>query len=232
MNNETNNKLILYHGSKGGIKGDITPLSRNTCDFGRGFYLGTCRLQAETLICNDDRPVLYVIELDLSELNVLKIENQRDWYLTVAYNRKKLEDFKEQEVYSYYSRFLDVYDVVIGSIADDSIYKSLDSFFDLTITEKTLIACLDSIDLGLQYTCKTEKACKKLKIIDKVSYSKKELADLRKLRIERVEDAKLKTEEIRKSSIRNKGVYFDEIVMDFNKKNRLSDKQKKQKEKT
>ena len=28
----------LYHGSKAGLSGAIAPLSRNACDFGRGFY--------------------------------------------------------------------------------------------------------------------------------------------------------------------------------------------------
>lgn len=33
--------LILYHGSKSGIKGPIAPISRDRCDFGKGFYMGT-----------------------------------------------------------------------------------------------------------------------------------------------------------------------------------------------
>lgn len=32
--------MILYHGSKSGIKGDIAPNSRDACDFGQGFYMG------------------------------------------------------------------------------------------------------------------------------------------------------------------------------------------------
>jgi len=32
--------MILYHGSKSGIKGDIAPKSRDACDFGQGFYMG------------------------------------------------------------------------------------------------------------------------------------------------------------------------------------------------
>lgn len=43
--------MILYHGSRHGINGPIAPLSRDRCDFGRGFYLGTNPLQPLTLIC-------------------------------------------------------------------------------------------------------------------------------------------------------------------------------------
>ena len=34
-------RIILYHGSKSGIKGPIAPISRERCDFGKGFYMGT-----------------------------------------------------------------------------------------------------------------------------------------------------------------------------------------------
>ena len=32
-------RVLLYHGSKSGIEGDIAPLSRKQCDFGEGFYM-------------------------------------------------------------------------------------------------------------------------------------------------------------------------------------------------
>ena len=34
-------RVLLYHGSKSGIKGSIEPKSRKQCDFGQGFYMGT-----------------------------------------------------------------------------------------------------------------------------------------------------------------------------------------------
>jgi len=33
--------MRLYHGSKSGLSGVIAPVSRDVCDFGRGFYMGT-----------------------------------------------------------------------------------------------------------------------------------------------------------------------------------------------
>lgn len=44
--------ITLYHGSKSGIRGTIAPMSREHCDFGKGFYMGTDRTQPLTLICN------------------------------------------------------------------------------------------------------------------------------------------------------------------------------------
>ena len=34
-------RILLYHGSKSGIEGNIEPKSRSKCDFGKGFYMGT-----------------------------------------------------------------------------------------------------------------------------------------------------------------------------------------------
>ena len=49
-------KLIVYHGSKKGLVGDIAPTSREFCDFGKGFYLGTDASQPLTLICDEKKP--------------------------------------------------------------------------------------------------------------------------------------------------------------------------------
>ena len=40
-NISSSDRVILYHGSKSGIKGPIAPISRERCDFGKGFYMET-----------------------------------------------------------------------------------------------------------------------------------------------------------------------------------------------
>lgn len=42
--------VTLYHGSGSGIRGAIAPISRERCDFGKGFYMGTDISQPLTLI--------------------------------------------------------------------------------------------------------------------------------------------------------------------------------------
>ena len=80
-------KIILYHGSKKGLIGDIAPISREKCDFGRGFYMGTNPLQPLTLICNEDRPVFYTLELDSTNLNILTVDTSIEWAMLIAYHR-------------------------------------------------------------------------------------------------------------------------------------------------
>lgn len=87
----TNEIVTLYHGSKSGIRGKIAPISRERCDFGKGFYMGTDRTQPLTLICNYPDARIYTLSADLSDLRILDIEVGLDWALLVAYNRGKMD---------------------------------------------------------------------------------------------------------------------------------------------
>ena len=71
--------VTLYHGSKAGIRGAIAPISRERCDFGKGFYMGTDRMQPLTLICNYPDARLYTLSVDLSGLKILDMEVGLDW---------------------------------------------------------------------------------------------------------------------------------------------------------
>ena len=51
------NRSVLYHASRFGISGNIQPISRSRCDFGKGFYMGTDPIQPLTLVCNEKNPV-------------------------------------------------------------------------------------------------------------------------------------------------------------------------------
>ena len=58
-------EITLYHGSKGGIVGNIEPNSRIRCDFGKGFYMGTKPEQAKTLVYHDAMPIFYTMQFKL-----------------------------------------------------------------------------------------------------------------------------------------------------------------------
>ena len=86
--------VTLYHGSKSGLHGPIAPISRDRCDFGKGFYMGTERMQPLTLICNYPEGKLYTLQADLTGLKILDVEVGLDWALLIAFNRGKLESVK------------------------------------------------------------------------------------------------------------------------------------------
>lgn len=128
--------MLLYHGSKSGIKGKIEPMSRELCDFGRGFYMGTSIEQPSTLICNYENSILYELELELDDedLKISELPLNLDWALFVALNRGKIP---EQYVESLKKRF-EIYlnsDVIFGFIANDRMYVVLERFFDEILTE-------------------------------------------------------------------------------------------------
>lgn len=203
--------LILYHGSKSGIDGSIAPVSRNECDFGKGFYMGTNTLQPLTLICNENKPKFYTVELDLSNLKVLKVEIDMDWAMLIAYNRKEMESAKGTAIYEKYAHMIDGYDIVIGYIADDRMYTELASFFNKTITDAALINCLSALDLGMQYAAITKKACEQIKILKEETLFPLELLLLKDMSIERRKQGIEKAKEI-EIKYRREGRYFDEIL--------------------
>ena len=207
----TDDKLVLYHGSKKGISGDIAPISRNECDFGKGFYMGTTTLQPLTLVCNEDKPKLYTVELDMTGLKVLTVEIGMDWAMLIAYYRKELESAKGTPIYEKYAHVADGYDVIIGYIANDRMYTELSRFFNRTLTDVALINCLSALDLGKQYVAVSEKACKQIKVLKEYPLSQLELALLKDMSAERRKEGIALAEEI-EIKYRREGKYFDEIL--------------------
>ena len=207
----TDNKLILYHGSKKGIVGDIAPISRSECDFGQGFYMGTSTLQPLTLVCAEDKPKFYTVELDLTGLKVLNVEIGLEWALLIAYYRKEMESAIGTEIYEKYANFANGYDIVVGYIANDRMYTELSRFFNKTLTDTALIHCLSALDLGKQYVAITEKACKQIKVLKEESLSQLELAILRDMSVERRKEGIALADEI-EVKYRREGKFFDEIL--------------------
>ena len=204
-------KLVLYHGSKKGIVGDIAPISRGECDFGSGFYMGTNTLQPLTLICNEDKPKFYTVELDMTGLKVLNVEIGMDWAMLIAYYRKEMESANGTDIYEKYAHMADGYDIIIGYIANDRMYTELSRFFNKTLTDVALINCLSALDLGKQYVAISEKACKQTKILKEEPLSNLELSLLKDMSAERRKEGIALAEEI-EVKYRREGKFFDEIL--------------------
>lgn len=207
----SNEIVTLYHGSKSGIRGAIAPISREHCDFGKGFYMGTDRTQPLTLICNYPKAKMYRISIDLSDLKILDMEVGLDWALLVAYNRGKMECVKDSTIYNRFANFSKDCDLIIGYIANDRMFVVLDRFFNGEITDLALINSLSALKLGKQYAALTEKACKKIKILDEREVSEEDLEELKqKSEANRSKGIAMAEEICRK--YRREGRFFDEIL--------------------
>jgi len=158
--------MKLYHGSKSGIVGAIAPTSRDCCDFGRGFYLGSEPTQPLTLICTKAHPRFYTCEADFAGLSVRTLEPNMEWAMFVAWNRGLIPaDFK-----AYYDAkfrpIVESSDVIVGKIANDRMVVVLDWFFNSFISDIGLLESLKALSLGDQYVCKTARACERVKIVE------------------------------------------------------------------
>lgn len=207
----TNEIVTLYHGSKSGIHGMITPISRKRCDFGKGFYMGTDRTQPLTLICNYPNAKIYTLSVNLSGLKILDVEAGFDWALLIAYNRGKMESVKHSTIYHHFSNLSNGCDMIVGYIANDRMFVVLDRFFNGEITDIALINSLSALKLGKQYVALTEKACKKIKILDEQELTENDRYKLKQeSEANRSKGIAMADEICRK--YRREGRFFDEIL--------------------
>lgn len=201
----------LFHGSKSGLHGAIAPISRERCDFGKGFYMGTERLQPLTLICNYPNAKLYTLSVDLTDLKILDVKTGLDWALLIAYNRGKMESVKHSIIYNQFANLSKGSDMIIGHIANDRMFVVLDRFFNGEITDLALINSLSALKLGKQYVALTEKACGKIKILNEQALTANDRDRLkRESEANRSKGIAMANEICRK--YRRDGRFFDEIL--------------------
>ena len=208
---DTGNELVLYHGSKKGIIGEIGPISRDECDFGAGFYMGTGTLQPLTLVCSETAPKFYTISLDMTDLKILNLGIDLEWAMLIAYNRREMESVRGSNIYEKYAHLTDGYDLVIGYIANDRMYTELARFFRGDISDVALLNCLSALDLGKQYVAISEKACGQIKILKEEPLRGLELSVLEDLSAKRRKEGVQLADEIVKK-YRREGRFFDEII--------------------
>lgn len=205
------NRVILYHGSKSGIEGNIEPKSRKQCDFGKGFYMGTEPSQALTLICDYEKSKLYIVSIDISDLNVLEVPADIEWAMLVAFHRGRMEQIKNTPLYNKYKKLSSEKDVVIGSIANDRMFFVIDNFFIGNITDVALINSLSALELGKQYVAVSQKACNSVRIEKEISLSYLERIYIKKVAEQNRAKGVSLANDICKSH-RREGLYFDEIL--------------------
>ena len=204
-------RVLLYHGSKAGIVGEIAPRSREMCDFGKGFYMGTEPGQPLTLICDFEKSKFYIVSIDTRDLNSIEIKADLDWAMLVAFHRGRMDKIKGTEFYDKYSQIDEGKDLVIGSIANDRMFYVLDNFFLGNITDAALVNSLSALKLGKQYVATTEKACASVRIEKEIPLSMLERRFLQdESEVNRQKGITLANDICK--NYRREGKFFDEIL--------------------
>ena len=136
--------MKVYHGSDTVVQKPRILHSKRRMDFGSGFYTTQSRTQAEKWARSVRRrrysPEAFVTEFDYEEkpgMNVLIFDGpSAEWFDFIIRNRK--------------GTFTHDYDIIIGPVADDSVYDTLFLFDSGYITREEAIRKLNSAKLDGQ----------------------------------------------------------------------------------
>ena len=144
--------MILYHGSHIEISKPDLKHSRENVDFGRGFYTTPIYEQAEKWCGKFKRRgktgVVSYYQFDeafLGKLKVLKFEFYSEEWLDFILNCRRGLDATE-------------YDIVIGGVANDRVFNTVELFFEGLIDKKEAIKRLRYEKPNLQICFRTERA--------------------------------------------------------------------------
>ena len=206
------NSTILFHGAKTYIDGQISiEKSKNTNDFGRGFYCGESLEQSAMFVANYPKSSLYILEFNKTDLKYTQLNVDRDWMLLIAYFRNKLTDYTNHPIIKKLLSTLEDVDYIIAPIADNRMFEIIDSFIDGEITDVQCQHCLSATNLGNQYVFVTNKALCKLQILRHcyLSSDEKTYYLSQKQEESRIGNDKVK---IARKQYRGQGNYIEEIL--------------------
>lgn len=204
--------IVLFHGSKQGIEGNIKlDKTRKNNDFGQGFYLGESLEQSISFVSRFKDSNVYIFKLKKKGLKELKYEVNRDWMLTIAYFRGTLNKYKDSETIKKLINKLNNVDYIYAPIADNRMFKIIDTFISGEITDEQCKHCLAATNLGYQYVLKSDKALNNLKMLENcyVVEDEKRYYLEQKQEIDTLGENKVKLARI---EYRGKGKYIDEIL--------------------
>lgn len=202
---------LLYHGSKAGLEGRIEPKSREQCDFGKGFYMGTDPGQALTLICDYEKSKFYIVSIDTGNLAQMEVPANIDWALLVAYHRGRMKKIERTPFFSKYRDMTLHKDLIIGNIANDRMFFVIDNFFVGNITDMALVNSLSALQLGRQYVAVSQKGCDAVRVESEINLSYLERLFIKDVAQEnRIRGISLAGDICRK--YRREGLFFDEIL--------------------
>lgn len=144
--------MILYHGSFLEVAKPDLVHSRHNVDFGCGFYVTPLYEQAVKWCGKFKRRgkdgIISRYEYDESrevELKVLKFDSYSEEWLDFILNCRSGKDLTN-------------YDIIIGGVANDKVFNTVELFFDGLIDKKEAIKRLCYAKPNQQICLRTEKA--------------------------------------------------------------------------
>lgn len=148
--------MQIYHGSYMEVTNPDLQNSREKVDFGKGFYTTPIYEQAEQWAKRfrkqNKKGIVseyFFDESSLSDVKVLTFESYSEEWLDFILQCRTCKDTTD-------------YDIVIGGVANDRVFNTLELYFDGLIDKTKAIEQLVYEKANLQITFRTEKALSKL----------------------------------------------------------------------
>ena len=207
------NHKLLFHGAKGIIEGPLNVhAGRINNDFGQGFYTRETYAQAISFVSGFEGSSVYYLDFDNQNLKSKEYFVDQEWMMTIAYYRGALDNYKNHTIVQNIIKNSRNCDYIIAPIADNRMFKIIDSFIQGEITDEQCKHCLAATNLGKQYVFVNDLAVSQLKIVERVY-----LADNEKNYYKEIlsSDSKLGEDKVKLARIqyRGKGRYIDEIFV-------------------
>lgn len=207
---ESNDDLVLFHGSKNGLSLIKFDGSRENCDFGKGFYLGESYEQGLSFVCENKKSSVYSFLCDLSDLKVLKFDCNLEWMLAICYYRGTLNEYSSSNIVQNIIAKINEADVIIAPIADNKMFYVMSLFAAGDINVNVAIHSLSASKLGKQFVFKTEKSLTKLIPIEKYYLCQKEKSDCYQRMIQRSNEIETKLKYSKREF--KDGLYIEELL--------------------
>jgi transcriptional regulator with XRE-family HTH domain len=205
-------ELLLFHGAKTEIQGPISiNYNKRINDFGNGFYCGESLEQSAMFVATQRNSSLYMLKFNPKDLICKKYNVDREWMLTIAYFRGRLEDYKDAKIVQNLVDSTRGIDYIVAPIADNRMFEIIDSFIDGEITDVQCQHCLSATNLGMQYVFVSERALSQITLLEKCY-----LTDLEKeaYLTSRQESFKMNLDKVKlaRKQYRNQGDYIEDIL--------------------
>lgn len=146
--------MIVYHTSNVLVENPDTLHSRKELDFGPGFYFTTIRKQAEKYAFR------FTKRNEPAWLNVYDfVFNSEEW------NVKHFDSYNEEWLDFVMScrngEVIGNYDLIVGGIADDKVFETVDLYTDQLISKDEALKRLAYVNPNIQYCIRTDAMLRK-----------------------------------------------------------------------
>ncbi|MEI3148192.1 MAG: DUF3990 domain-containing protein [Merdibacter sp.] len=203
---------LLFHGAKRIIEGPLNVhVGRINNDFGQGFYTGETYAQAISFVSGYNGSSVYYLDFNSQNLKCKEYQVNQEWMMTIAYYRGALDKYKDHAIITRMIKDSRNCDYIIAPIADNRMFKIIDSFIQGEITDEQCKHCLGATNLGKQYVFVSDLAISQLKIVERVYLADNEKNYYKEMRSS---ESKLGEDKVKLARIqyRGKGKYIDEIL--------------------